>query len=125
MGGGVCPSRVLSQTTLTNKKTLAIYLFFEEVDSPANGVAVEGSQYFKCWLGNRVIIEIPSTARYNVSSESVLVHCILCIIFYTLQNLKAISKQHRKPTIVYIKSSMLSLVLSRRPTSSMDLHRVP
>jgi hypothetical protein len=43
------------------------------IDSPANGVAVEGSQYFKCWLGNRVTIEIPSTARHNVSSESVLV----------------------------------------------------
>ncbi|KAJ7862277.1 hypothetical protein B0H14DRAFT_3614052 [Mycena olivaceomarginata] len=54
-------------TRINYKKTLAIYLFFEEVDSPANGVAVEGSQYFKCWLGNRVTIEIPSTARHNIS----------------------------------------------------------
>jgi hypothetical protein len=46
-----------------------IYIFFEDVDTDADGTVVDGSCYYKCYLGNREIIEVPKSANYNISSE--------------------------------------------------------
>ncbi|KAJ7330967.1 hypothetical protein DFH08DRAFT_940207 [Mycena albidolilacea] len=88
------------------KKTLAIYLFFEEVDSPANGVAVEGSQYFKCWLGNRGTIEIPSTARHNVSSSAVAVERIFSGGRDTTGLRRASLKAETIQTLMFVKARL-------------------
>ncbi|KAJ7833966.1 hypothetical protein B0H14DRAFT_2591173 [Mycena olivaceomarginata] len=48
-------------------KRNVIYIFFEDVDTDADGTVVDGSCYYKCYLGNREIIEVPKSANYNIS----------------------------------------------------------
>ncbi|KAJ7922619.1 hypothetical protein B0H13DRAFT_1865636 [Mycena leptocephala] len=48
-------------------KRNVIYLFFEDVEAAGDGSMVDGSCYYKCYLGNREIIEVPKSANYNIS----------------------------------------------------------
>ncbi|KAJ7862488.1 hypothetical protein B0H14DRAFT_3612615 [Mycena olivaceomarginata] len=55
-------------------KRNVIYIFFEDVDTDADGTVVDGSCYYKCYLGNREIIEVPKSANYNISKATSKAH---------------------------------------------------
>ncbi|KAJ6622463.1 hypothetical protein B0H10DRAFT_2431847 [Mycena sp. CBHHK59/15] len=48
-------------------KRSPIYYFFEQIDADANGMTEEGASYYKYYLGNREIIYIGASARYDTS----------------------------------------------------------
>ncbi|KAJ6616177.1 hypothetical protein B0H10DRAFT_1949377 [Mycena sp. CBHHK59/15] len=50
-------------------KRSPIYYFFEQVDADANGMTEEGASYYKYYLGNREIIYIGASARYDTSTS--------------------------------------------------------